>query len=259
MTPGRRLILIFLPAVLIVAAGRAGADAQVAFRGQPTQVADITAPAVGQAIGQGSLSATQAPAGAPVFRQNCSGCHGTDGGGTGIAPTLKAVNDPALVERIVKSGKGLMPSFASRLSGPQINAVAEYVAAGSTISLAGGTISRGGTLYRFDCGGCHGTTGRGGALVGAGLNAPALTGFAPAEVATAIIFGPGPMPSFSMAIVDQHDLASLVDYVGTLKEPDHPGGQPLGYRGPLTEALAGAAALAALVLVTVWIERKGRG
>ncbi len=255
MGTSRRVIIVLLPAVIMAAAaGVAGRVAEAWSAGILPQAA-TPASAAAQTLNQAAPSSL----GAQVFKANCSGCHGPNGSGTEAAPTLKAVNDPAFVERTVTSGRGAMPSFAGRLSGSEISAVAEYVAAEATIQLSGGDLSRGGSLYRFDCSGCHGTTGRGGALVGAGTNAPALTGFAPSEIATAILFGPGPMPSFSMAIVDQHDLASIVQFVGTLKTPDHPGGQPLGYRGPVTEALAGAGVLAVLVLVTVWIEKRGRG
>ncbi len=250
MPDRRRVIIILLAAIIIAAIAAAGRADRALSAGSGLTAASSA---------RRDDAAEPASPGALIFKENCAGCHGPDASGTEIGPTLKAVNDSSLVERVVRSGKGPMPSFAARLSGAEIGAVAEYIASTSTISLAGGTLSRGGSLYRLDCAGCHGATGRGGALVSVGLNAPALTGFSPAEVATAIIFGPGPMPSFSKAIVDQHDLASLVDFVETLKEPDHPGGQPLGYRGPVTEALAGAGALAVLLLVTVWIERRGRG
>ncbi len=198
--------------------------------------------------------------GAQVFSGNCAVCHGPAGKGTPTAPSLETVNDPAFIMQTVRSGKDGMPSFAARLSDAQIGAVASYVSTSiATVSLAGGDLSRGGTLFRLNCSGCHGATGRGGALVHAGENAPELTGLSPAAIATAVRGGPGPMPAFPQSVFDQHDLASIVAFVQMLDQPDHPGGFALEYRGPVTEGLAAVAVVAVLAGVAVWIERRGRG
>jgi ubiquinol-cytochrome c reductase cytochrome c subunit len=125
--------------------------------------------------------------------------------------------------------------------------------------LSGGDLSRGGSLYRLNCSGCHGSTGRGGALVDTGENAPDLDELKPSEIATAIRSGPGPMPIFPPDVFDQRDLSSIVMFVETLQKPDSPGGFALGYRGPVTEGLASAAVVGLLALAAVWIERRGRG
>lgn len=200
--------------------------------------------------------------GAEVFADNCGVCHGADGKGTQEAPSLEAVSSADIVAQTVRSGKDGMPSFSGKLSDSQIDAVAQYVAgsiATTAVSLTGGDLSRGGELYRLNCAGCHSSAGQGGALVDAGENAPDLDDLEPSEIATAVRSGPGPMPVFPPEIFDQKDLSSIVMYVETFKQPDHPGGLSLGYRGPVTEGLAAAAAIALLALAAVWIERRGRG
>ena len=198
-------------------------------------------------------------AGAAVFQQNCAVCHGAEGKGGARAPSLEAESDAGVVARTVHAGKDGMPSFAGRLTDAQVTDVAEYVAGGiATVSLTGGDLSRGGVLYRLNCAGCHGATGRGGALVNA-VNAPALTGLPPAIIAGAIRGGPGPMPQFSQGVISAHDLASITLYVQMLQNPEHPGGVSLGYRGPVTEGMVSVGALGILVLLALWIERRGRG
>lgn len=199
-------------------------------------------------------------AGARIFAERCTACHGPEGKGTAQAPSLEAVSDAAVAARTVRSGKDGMPSFAGQLSDTEISAVAQYVASSvATVSLTGGDLSRGGDLFRLNCAGCHGSTARGGALVDVEENAPDLDGLEPAEIATAIRSGPGPMPSFPQSVFDQNDLSSIVLYVEMLQQPDDPGGLALWHRGPVTEGLIAAAAVGFLALAAVWIERRGRG
>ena len=78
--------------------------------------------------GGGKITATD---GKQIFQQaGCGGCHtlkdaGTDGK---VGPNLDGAKPPkALVVTRVTNGKGAMPSFKSRLSSAQIQAVAQYV------------------------------------------------------------------------------------------------------------------------------------
>ncbi|HEU5316019.1 MAG TPA: cytochrome c [Chloroflexota bacterium] len=64
--------------------------------------------------------------GRQVFVVNCSGCHGMDARG-GIGPSLRGVGlEPAEVEQIVASGRGVMP--AGVVEGQEAADVAAYVA-----------------------------------------------------------------------------------------------------------------------------------
>ena len=65
--------------------------------------------------------------GSPIFAQNCARCHGANGSG-GRAPDL-AHDDLTINELVdkVTNGSGRMPSFATKLSHKEIDAVAEFV------------------------------------------------------------------------------------------------------------------------------------
>ena len=72
--------------------------------------------------------------GAGVYKAKCLACHGADGAKTMPAMGVKQLNTPAVkamgaagVSNIVTKGQGKMPSFAGKLSGEEISAVAGYV------------------------------------------------------------------------------------------------------------------------------------
>jgi cytochrome c6 len=71
------------------------------------------------------------PSGAQVFSSaGCGGCHTLKAAGSSgtTGPNLDSLKpSAAAVAAIVRSGAGVMPSFSSRLSGAQIQAVAQYV------------------------------------------------------------------------------------------------------------------------------------
>jgi len=78
-----------------------------------------------------TLSSADAANGAEIFQQLCSGCHGPKGEGQ----YGKKLNDGAVLQsfpqkadevKVVLNGRGLMPSFASTLTEPQIDAVVEF-------------------------------------------------------------------------------------------------------------------------------------
>jgi cytochrome c6 len=73
------------------------------------------------------------PDGAKVFASaGCDGCHTLKAAGASgtTGPDLDSLKpDAGTVSSVVKSGSGAMPSFGSRLSGVEIQAVADYVAA----------------------------------------------------------------------------------------------------------------------------------
>jgi ubiquinol-cytochrome c reductase cytochrome c subunit len=192
-------------------------------------------------------------------------CHGEKGQGVAAAvsiagPSLQAEHEVGRVMTAVESGPSHMPAFSRVLTVPQMRAVSSYVATQiAVIPLTGGDIDDGGKLFRMYCATCHRTAVRGGALAFAGRNAPALTDKSAALIAGAIRWGPGEMPAFPSAVLDDRQLASVVQYVKFVQHPPDPGGNPLKYYGPVSEGLAAAAALLMLVGVAVWIERGGKG
>jgi len=203
--------------------------------------------------------------GARIFAQKCSMCHGERGEGIAAAvtiagPSLQAEHEVGRVMTAVESGPSHMPAFSRVLSVSQIRAVSSYVSTQlAVIPLTGGDVGEGGKLFRVYCATCHRTAVRGGALAFAGRNAPALTDKSAALIAGAIRWGPGTMPAFPPAALDDRQLASVVEYVKFVQHPPDPGGSPLKYYGPVSEGFASAAALLMLIGVAGWIERGGKG
>lgn len=92
-----------------------------------------------------------------------------------------------------------------------------------------------------------------------GVNAPALTDYSAAMIAGAIRQGPGPMPSFPASILNDQQLASVVDYVKFVQHPPSPGGKTLNFYGPVVEGIVGWIFVLVLIAITRWIERGGKG
>ena len=200
-----------------------------------------------------------------MFAQHCAVCHGDRGQGVSAlvsiaGPNLQAEHDPGDVLRAVETGPSHMPTFSRVLSVDSMRAVSQYVTQHvATIPLQGGNIGEGGALYRMYCATCHRTAVRGGALAFVGINAPELTKKSPAIIAGAIRWGPGPMPAFPPSILNDQQLASIVQYVSYAQHPANPGGQPLHWIGPVTEGLVAWIFVFAIGGLTVWIEKGGKG
>jgi mono/diheme cytochrome c family protein len=74
-------------------------------------------------------------AGAAIFKANCSGCHGSTGGGA-IGPKLAngavvaKYPDAANEVAVVSNGRGTMPAWSGKLTAAQIEAVVRYTREG---------------------------------------------------------------------------------------------------------------------------------
>lgn len=217
------------------------------------------------ALGQTQPANSTLSVGREIFQQRCATCHGAQGQGVssviGIAgPNIQAFHDPRVVIHTVENGKGIMPSFGKVLSKPEIHSVAAYVTQKlAVIPLLPGDPSAGGELFRENCASCHRTAVRGGALAFTGVNAPSLVGMDSAFVAGAIRSGPGPMPKFPPSEISDQQLASIVAYVRFVQHPPSPGGDALGWYGPVAEGFVAWVVLFALIGMAVWIERGGKG
>ena len=87
-----------------------------------------------------------------------------------------------------------------------------------------------------------------------GREAPSTHPATPTEIAEAVRTGPGNMPAFGHAAVDDEQLQSLVRYVRYLDHADDRGGAPLWHLGPLAEgAVAVFVGLGLLVVAVRWI------
>lgn len=221
--------------------------------------------AYGQQPPQGQSSQPQGPDGAAIFAVRCAKCHGEDGGGVSAVitiggPSIKAEHDHGQVMTALEVGPSHMPQFPYILSMQQMEAVANYVTHNiATIPLGGGNVTEGGKLFRQYCAACHQVAVRGGALVFAGVNAPALTHKSPAIIAGAIRWGPGPMPAFPSSVLTDEQLNSIVKYVEFVKQPPDPGGTPMNWFGPVAEGFAAWVLVLGLIGTVVWIERGGKG
>jgi ubiquinol-cytochrome c reductase cytochrome c subunit len=104
----------------------------------------------------------------------------------------------------------------------------------------------------LQCAACHAWSGDGGALLQ--REAPSIHPASALEIAEAVRAGPGNMPAFGRAALDDRQLQSLVRYVRYLDHPDDRGGAPLWHLGPLAEgAVAVFVGLALLVVAVRWI------
>lgn len=223
------------------------------------------------ALGSSSGAASQASApasaarplaaGADLFAATCASCHGKSADGGFTAPGLHGMplGDQTIadVADIVRSGFGDMKSFSDKLSEAEITEVATYVV---TEWGAQGDIATGGQLFRLNCAGCHGATGRGGALIYSEQNAPSLADGSNAITVGAIRGGPGTMPEFNETTLDNASVASIALYVGVLRDPAQPGGLSVAPAGPVTEGLLAAlVGLGAALVGAAWVTRGGRG
>lgn len=177
-----------------------------------------------------------------------------------LGPSLQAEHDPGRVMAAVETGPSHMPRFSYVLSVEDMHSVADYVAQDlAVIPLGGGDVGKGGEWFRMYCAPCHRTAVRGGALGFVGTNAPDLAGKSAALIAGAIRWGPGPMPKFPPAVLDDRQVASIVAYIQTIQQPASPGGNSLNWYGPVPEGLAAWVFVFGMILVAMWIEKGGRG
>lgn len=72
--------------------------------------------------------------GASLFTENCAACHANGGNIIRRGKNLKqramvrnGYGEASAIASIVTKGKGIMPSYADRLSGEEIRAIAQYV------------------------------------------------------------------------------------------------------------------------------------
>lgn len=212
-----------------------------------------------------SQTAAKSAEAVALFSRHCAVCHGDAGQGESAVirmagPSLQAVHNPGLVMLAMETGPSRMPRFETILTVPQMRMIARFVTRHlAVIPLTGGSLGRGGDLYRVNCASCHGAVTQGGTLGFAGLNAPALRGKPMALVAGAIRWGPGPMPRFSAAELPARDVASIAEYVRYLRRPSHPGGAALHWNGPVPEGAVAWAMALSLMVFAIWLEKGGRG
>jgi ubiquinol-cytochrome c reductase cytochrome c subunit len=226
-----------------------------------------------QATASGAPKAAPAPADAVdvqhTWLADCAVCHGVDGSGTNRGPSLTHIG-AAAIDYQLTTGRMPLPATAGpdvqthrrppKYSPPTVRQLVVYVdqLTGDRgvpiprVDLAGANLAEGGDLFRLQCAACHAWAGDGGALLR--REAPALHHDTPVQVAEAVRVGPGVMPAFGRAALDDPQLASVVAYVRYLAKPNDRGGEPLWHLGPMAEgAVAWTIGLGLLILATLWI------
>lgn len=204
-----------------------------------------------------------------LYEVGCTSCHGADGRGVpGRGPTLYGAG-AAAADFYLSSGRmptddphGQTRRKPPAYSPEEIEALVAYVATFGDgpdipdLDASRGDLSDGQQLYTANCAACHNSAGSGGAL-GQDIYAPAVTPATPQQVAEAIRIGPGAMPAFGPGALSDHEVESIMRYVEYLKDPDDPGGAPLGRVGPVPEGLvAWTVGVGSLLIVARWLGRR---
>ena len=88
-------------------------------------------------VGLATCTVLAQSSGADIYKSKCAMCHSADGSassGAGKAMKVPSLLTPAAKKAttasyvaIVKDGKGRMPAYGAKLSGPQIGAVVAYI------------------------------------------------------------------------------------------------------------------------------------
>jgi ubiquinol-cytochrome c reductase cytochrome c subunit len=185
--------------------------------------------------------------GSELFAGNCATCHGIDGRGTPIAPSLHGVG--ALAADFYLS-TGYMPLGNAHeqpervrvlLNRRERDALTAYVASlgeGPAIPVpdpASGDLAEGRELFTEHCAGCHQVVAEGGIMPGA--KAPPLDKATPVQIAEAVRIGPYVMPTFSEKDISDAQLNSIIAYVQYAKDPDDAGGWGIDHLGPFPEGM----------------------
>ena len=194
---------------------------------------------------------------ATLSRDNCSGCHGTEGkAGAAISlgdPVYQALVDDATLRQVITNGRPgtLMPAFGQSAGGmltdQQISVLVDGMrkrwANPSALNgavpppyaaSAAGDAQHGAGVYQASCAMCHGPEAQGGPVAGSITNGSFLGLVTDQELRTMIIVG---VPSAGMPNWRDHvpgplssqDVSDLVAWLGTHR-PNFPG-QPYPSRG----------------------------
>jgi len=205
-----------------------------------------------------------------LFEQNCSSCHGTDAGGSAIAPDLQGVG-AGTVDFWLSTGRmPLANSSESAVEKPpkftnteilQIVAFVNSILAPTpgniaipSVNLQNADLTNGNNLFVLNCAGCHTITGSGDAIAGNNY-APSLHDATTTQVVEALRTGPGNMPRFGPGTLSDTQIADVVAYVtGPIEHPNNHGGIGLGGVGPVAEGfIALLIGVGGLMLVAYWL------
>ncbi len=217
----------------------------------------------------------QVEQGRELYNVSCSSCHGLNGEGNTLGPSLIGVGS-ASVDFMVATGR--MPAARPEVQIPartplysqeQVDALAAYIttwgpgiespteAQYSPEGLSEEEIARGGALFRANCSACHGIVGGGGALP-KGKFAPSITGTENVHIWEAMRIGPQQMPVFSKDVITDEDARSIIGYINETSEQPTYGGLATSEEGPVSEGFwVFIIGIGGLALVATWIAKRG--
>ncbi|NCD15750.1 MAG: c-type cytochrome [Actinobacteria bacterium] len=225
---------------------------------------------MGPAAEADTASASDIEDGQRLFQANCATCHGTQGQGTDIGPSLVGVG-AASVHFQVSTGR--MPMASNSAQAPvkpaqfdeeEIGKMAAWVATlgpgpaipdAEAVDPALGDPANGMQLFRTNCAMCHNAVGSGGALT-EGKYAPALYDSTPTQIYEAMLTGPQAMPVFNDSSVTPEGKRDIIAYLMEQREVT-PGGLSLGSLGPVSEGIwAWVIGIGSLIGIAVWVGAK---
>lgn len=285
---GRRSALLALVLAggltLILLAIRSSSQAEAASASAPARATPAVPAGEAGTVPGAMPSATrdqQLKQGEELYLTSCVSCHGVRGVGGipdtafqgGMAPALTASGE-ASADFMLRTGR--MPMTIPAIQPPgkpvaytdeQIQALVVYVGslcdsvlydcpAIPDVRTNPEQLADGGALFLANCAPCHNSVAIGGAL-SRGRHAPSLQQTAATQVGEAMRTGPGDMPQFGPDVFTDEQVDAIVTYVEYLHQPEHPGGAPLGYTGPVAEGfVALLIGLGALIVAIRWITRE---
>lgn len=205
--------------------------------------------------------------GQELFEASCSTCHGVDGRGTDNGPSLEGVGE-ASADFQLRTGRMPLSNSSDQavrkepaFDDEQIEAIVDYVGNFGEgppipeVDLESASLVAGQSLFIENCAACHGATAAGGA-VGDQALAPSLSVASEAEIAEAMIVGPGQMPRFDFTEAQRNDLVNFVIY---LRDEPRPGGADIGGIGPVPEGFVAWLVGLGSLLVICWFIGSHRG
>jgi ubiquinol-cytochrome c reductase cytochrome c subunit len=221
--------------------------------------------------GEGQSEDELLAVGRELYLTGCASCHGENG--EGVNGPDGDLRGPSLVEAGEAGAYYYLSTGRMPLANPEeqplrkppayapdeIDALVAYVASLGDgpelpdVDVEGADLANGGLIYRANCQACHSASGSGGAL-SYGRAAPGLADATPTQVGAAVRIGPGQMPVFGPDIISDEELDDLAAYVEYLKDPEDPGGVPIGRTGPIPEGfVAWLVGMTALLALVAWI------
>ena len=215
-------------------------------------------------------TADDVTSGRKLFLANCATCHGINGLGGKIGPSLAGVGAAAVDFQV---GTGRMPlaqpgvqasSNQVMFTDQEIASLAAYVAtlgAGpaipdSTDTAGNGDVAKGNELFKENCAMCHNFAGSGGALT-RGKYAPSLGNVSGQYIYEAMATGPESMPVFNDQNLSPADKNDIISYLHYLDKNQNPGGLNLGNLGPVSEGMfVWVVGLGLMIGAAVWLGSK---